>query len=205
MHGHRFKDLTGQKFGRLQVVSFHGRNKNNQSIWLCRCDCKTSLPVESKNLLSGTTKSCGCLMKELAGDRARTHGQTKTRAYKVWINIKDRCFNPRHKSWKDYGGRGITMHPAWRDSFEAFYRDVGEPPVGLSIDRKNNDGNYEPGNVRFTDMFTQHNNRRGNRLIAFNGKIRTIAQWARIVGVKKATLYKRFEEGWSIKRTLTTP
>jgi len=206
MRGHNGVLFTGKVFGRLTVIAepFIPPNKKF-SFAPCRCRCGKQKTIRVSDLLRGNTVSCGCRRSEMIGNRSRTHAKTGSRAFELWLRIKSRCFNPRFHQWKDYGGRGITMHPAWRDSFEAFYRDVGDPPRGQTLDRKNNDGHYEPGNVRFTDRITQANNMRTNRLLTFKGQTKTITQWARHVGVTAATLFKRIEHGWTIERVLTTP
>jgi hypothetical protein len=157
-------------------------------------------------LRSGAAKGCGCMM-----GLCRTgykHGQYKTLTFKSWSAAKSRCFNPRNPAWPDYGGRGITMCERWRNSFEAFLADVGpRPSRAHSIDRyPNNDGNYEPGNVRWTLSRGQNNNRRNTRYVESNGERRTIADLARQVGILTVTLHNRLvRDGWSVERALTTP
>ena len=142
------------------------------SRWECVCDCGKVTRVQTGSL--GThTHSCGCLQSELASARRTTHGKTKTSTFNIWAGMKDRCFNSRNKNWNRYGGRGITVCPQWKESFERFLLDMGESPKGLTIDRINNDGNYEPGNCRWTTYTVQANNRKQKR----NPKVTLSCRW----------------------------
>ena len=143
------KDLVGVRFGRLIVVSRAESVKRN-SRWLCRCDCGNEIVVYGCHLRSGATKSCGCLNNELVSDRFKTHGKTKTRLFRTWQNMRKRCENPKLKSYKNYGGKGVKVCEEWKD-FVSFcdwavangYRD------NLTIDRINPNGNYEPSNCQW--------------------------------------------------------
>ena len=156
-------DLTGKRFGRLVVISKADR-VNGMIRWLCKCDCGNETVVYGNNLRRGTTRSCGCFRHEflMATCKAHiTHGQEPMRLYRVWGDMRSRCRNPNHRAYKYYGGRGITICAEW-DDYTAFrdwafahgYRE------GLTIDRINNDGNYEPGNCRWITMAEQNKNKR---------------------------------------------
>jgi len=154
-------DLVGQVYGRLTVLSRAEKLPGSgRARWLCGCECGMEKIIGGDSLRNGHTKSCGCLQKERVREANTTHGRYQDTAYHAWENMKQRCLNPKHPNWKHYGGRGITIHQPWIDSFEVFYRDVGGPPAGLSIDRVWNDGPYHKFNVRWATQSQQLRNRR---------------------------------------------
>lgn len=156
------KNLTGQRFGRLVAIEpIAKRQQNGNVVWKCVCDCGNKLKVDGASLRSGSTKSCGCFQREKISNLFKTHGMEGTPIYRVWRNMIARCENQNKKEYKNYGGRGITVCQRWRNSFEAFYADVGDKPEGKSLDRwPDNDGNYEPANWRWADRHEQRVNSR---------------------------------------------
>lgn len=160
-------DITGKRFGRLTVLKIVGCNKWREAMWLCRCDCGNEISVASNNLRRSHTQSCGCLQREATTKSNTTHGKRKTKLYSVWNTMKARCFNCNSKSYKDYGGRGIKVCDEWKNNFQAFYNYVSKLPhfceEGYTLDRINNDGNYEPNNVRWATRKEQVHNRRKQR------------------------------------------
>lgn len=165
-------DLTGQQFERLKVIAkaedYISPKGRACDMWLCVCTCGNSKAVRGSSLLSGLTKSCGCLQKEITKKNRETHGMRNTKLYGEWHGIKTRCMNKNAERFKDYGGRGITVCDEWKNDFQAFYDYVSKLPhfgeAGYSLDRINNDGNYEPNNVRWATRIEQANNtRRTNR------------------------------------------
>jgi hypothetical protein len=156
------RSLEGQRFGRLVVLGKHTEGKTVK--WLCRCDCGEEKYIYRGSLLSGCSQSCGCLRREnsanlLKANRfAVTHGKSYTRTYHIWQGIKERCLNQHKKQYRRYGGRGIGVCDSWMD-FENFLADMGECPDGLSIDRIDNNGNYEPKNCRWITMHEQFKTR----------------------------------------------
>jgi hypothetical protein len=158
-------DRVGHRYGRLTVlqeVEPRVHPSGHISLhWLCRCDCGTVKKVSGKALGSGLTVSCGCYSSDNSRVLHTTHGGTRTPEYRSWRHLVERCTNPNNRAWKDYGGRGITVCDAWRYDFEAFFSHVGKKPTPEhSIDRKNNDRGYEPGNVRWATPTEQANNKR---------------------------------------------
>lgn len=157
-------DITGQPFGRLTVREFVGR-RSGSSVWRCECECGGIVDVRRSNLISGNTRSCGCMIVKRTVERSTVHGEAsrggKSPEYKTWVGIIKRCTDPKAKGWPNYGGRGIHICDEWRHSYAAFLADVGRKPSPRhSIDRIDNDGNYEPGNVRWATRSEQNSNQR---------------------------------------------
>jgi hypothetical protein len=151
-------------------------------------------------LRKGETLSCGCLARELTSKRATKHGKRNSVVYHAWAAMIARCENPNHYAWKDYGGRGIRVCGRWRNSFELFYADMGDPPPGLSIDRfPDKNGNYEPSNCRWATWIEQHNNRRNNKLIDYKGEQITAPALARRLGVSRDLIEYRIKVGKSLE------
>jgi len=201
-------DMTGQTYGRLTVVRYEGRSENGRRLWLCECECGNTKVIDGGELRRGNVRSCGCLSSEMARDRLLTHGMSRTKIYREWNKMKQRCNGKNLRDYRDYAERGIKVCDRWVNDFQSFYDDVSKLPnfkePGYSLDRIDNDGDYEPGNVRWADSITQANNRRNNVLITYNGETYTQAEWARKMGINYATLQTRLLSGWSIERALTT-
>ena len=198
-----FNDLTGQKFGKLMVIKRVENAKDKQAQWLCQCECGNTKIVKAISLRKGNTRSCGCL--------AKPHGLRYTRLYGTWKSIKQRCCNPNSKQYKGYGGRGIKLCQEWVN-FKSFYDwamdngyDENAPKGKCTLDRIDNNGNYEPSNCRFVTEKVQANNRRDNHFLTFNNETHTVKQWAEIMGITYETLFSRLNRNWSIERALTTP
>jgi hypothetical protein len=176
--GEKMKDLTGRRFGRLVVLKFLEARKRAY-YWQVICDCGNQKVVRGGNLIKGSTRSCGCLQKEILNKRCFKHGISKTKFYRIWVRIKDRCLGKKCKNFKHYGGRGIKICKEWLD-FENFKRDMYDSYLKhikefrreqTSIDRIDNDGNYEKKNCRWATRVEQSNNRRNNRILEFMGGI----------------------------------
>jgi hypothetical protein len=158
-----FTDHTGKRFGKLVVLGLHGkRDKQGRMRWNCLCDCGRSKLILASNLASGRSQSCGCTH----GGWNRSHEMTMTLEYKTWQNMKDRCYNDNNPDFHYYGGRGISVCQEWRMSFETFYRDMGpKPNENMSLDRIDNNGNYETSNCRWATQSQQVSNRRNLRAV----------------------------------------
>jgi hypothetical protein len=153
-------DMAGRRFGRLIVLTLCSeRSRWRKAIWACKCDCGAQCAVVGKELRSGRTRSCGCFRREVSRRRMTTHGRSGTRAYRCWRAMLQRCFYSNGQAYSRYGGRGITVCERWL-IFENFYRDMGDPLPGQSLDRIDNDGNYEPSNCRWATASQQVLNRR---------------------------------------------
>jgi len=184
-------DLTGLAFGRLVVLGYSKKDAYNSAVWKCRCECGVEKDINGASLRTGATTSCGCLQREVARSSKNnlSHGYHNTPTYFSWQNMLTRCTNPNYKQWNDYGGRGITVCERWR-TFENFLADMGEKPDDSSIDRKDNDGNYEPGNCQWVTRAEQSMNKRTT--ITWGGK--TVAQWAADLGVNYYTIQRRLKK-----------
>jgi hypothetical protein len=167
----RFIDLAGKRFGRWKVIATHSERRRYGNagkatfvLWHCRCDCGVEGIVFGTNLRRGLSKSCGCAAREALRRRNTKHGHAvrgqHTRVYDAWQHAKQRCLNPNNKDYPNYGGRGIGFHPDYCDDFLAFFADLLDPPPGLSIDRIDNNGNYEPGNCQWATASMQRANQR---------------------------------------------
>lgn len=192
-----FIDLTGKKFNRWLVLKRVSNDKHNLTQWLCRCDCGTERIVLGNSLRNGRSKSCGCYNREIHKEMKphKVHGLTHTRIYNIWVGMKQRCYNPKASRYYTHGARGIKVYGRWRKSVKAFYNYVSKLPhfgeKGYTLNRIDNDGNYEPGNVEWSDDVTQANNKRNNRLVSYNGETKTMAQWARELGINYKILNQR--------------
>lgn len=207
---HNFIDRTGHKYGRLTVIAMIPKPRGAKHLyWLCRCDCGSTVDVDSLHLGCGHTQSCGCLQKDRLALARTTHGATSAKGsipeYGVWLNMKARCTHKSVDSYKYYGARGIKVCERWM-KFENFIEDMGRRPSdGHSIDRIDSNGNYEPSNCKWSDSFEQNNNRSNTRHLTYNGKTMSMFQWSREVGINPVRLHGRLAAGWSVERALTEP
>lgn len=211
----KLKSLVGQTFGRLTVIERAENDKRGSARWICRCSCpdKTICVVDRGHLISGNTKSCGCLRKEKTSKTQKTHGMSRTRIYGIWCDIKDRCYNTNNPAYYRYGGKKCNprlMCEKWKDSFEAFYDDVSKLPhygeEGYSLERIDNTKGYSPENCKWATAKEQANNTMQNRLELYNGERYTIAELADITGINRGTLNTRINRlGWNISKAIETP
>jgi hypothetical protein len=204
----KIKFVPGKVFYRLTLLA--ERKIGRYYFYRCRCKCGTIKDINANNVRSGYVRSCGCLASELSSKRRTTHGYSRSKEHKAvydaWLNMIFRCTKPGHKHYKYYGGRGILVCQAWLESVDRFVKDVGKRPSAKhSLDRIDNNGNYEPGNVRWATKLQQASNTRKNRYLTFSGETRTVSQWSRLKGIHKNTLTKRLKSGWTTEDALTKP
>lgn len=194
--------IIGQKFGRLTVIKeCKERDKYKKRIYECQCDCGNITYVTGCNLRNGNTKSCGCLKHK---GYTIKHGQSHTRLYYTWRNMKSRCYNKNNKRYKDWGGRGIVVCDEWLDNFQAFYSwsMSNGYKLGLTIDRIDNNKGYSPENCRWVDIKTQCNNTNRNVYLTYNGKTQTMKQWSEELNISYNTIICRHRKGWKDKECL---
>ena len=158
------KNHAGKRFGRLVAIQPIGKHRSGKIMWACQCDCGKYANVPSDSLVTGNTRSCGCLKTESLVTTKLTHGQSYSYTYRKWLSMRGRCLNKQDAKYYLYGGRGITICQAWLDSFATFLTDMGECPKGLTLERIDSNGNYEPSNCRWATLVEQGRNRRCNKL-----------------------------------------
>lgn len=211
-HSYNFIDLTGKRFGRLEVISLSKKGK--QPLWLCQCDCGKQKIVNGNNLRTGKTTSCGCLVKEISkrrlqdnnfykdriNKRNKTHGMSYTRLYREWVSMKNRC-NPSYHERKNYYDKGIEVCSEWMD-FSVFKKWAVNNGYSenLTLDRIENSKGYSPENCRWVDMKAQENNRLNNIKITRNGKTQTLKQWCEELNLNYGMVKHRYQMGWSEER-----
>lgn len=189
----------GQRFGRLLVIRegpprFYKRIPHRRFWCLCECGTGTLIPLAA--LRSGNSSSCGCVRVAQFAARATTHGGHGSGTHTSWRGMKERCLNPRHPKYPQYGGRGIKVCARWF-SFENFRSDMGDRPAGLTLDRINNAGDYEPSNCRWATPREQQTNRRVNHTITIDGQTRCLTEWARLNGLSLSCVRGRLRRGWA--------
>lgn len=186
-------NLTGNKFGEWVVT-----DKKFGASYLCICSCGTEKIIQSQTIKRGSSKSCGCKGK----DWCRRHGMEGTLTYNTWSAVKQRCHNPESNLYKNYGGRGIKMFQEWYNDFSTFYKDMGEKPIGFSLDRIDPNGNYEPGNCRWASSKQQARNKRNTVYLSYKGERKPLAELAEIHGIKRKIVEWRLKNGWSVEDAL---
>lgn len=199
-------NLVGQRFGQLSVLEEAGRSLHFKTLWRCQCDCGNIIVAVGGSLKSGNTKSCGCLKRDVLRVLHRKHGMSQMAEYGIWAGMLKRCRNKNVPYFHRYGGRGISVCDRWL-FFETFLKDVGpRPSPRHMLDRISNDGDYEPGNVRWVTSKESNRNRCNNRLLTYGGDTKTLAEWAERTGLPYHTLKARLSRyGWSLERAMATP
>lgn len=198
-----FQSLIGQRFERLVVTGL--ARKYGTTVLACVCDCGTNVTATQQQLFNGRAKSCGCFKR----DRAKTinfrHGMSQTRTHRIWWGMIRRCTEPSFANWSDYGGRGIRVCERWL-TFENFLADMGECQPGMTIERKDTNAGYDPGNCVWATPIEQARNKRNSRRYEYRGKLRSMAEIAELSGVHYGTLRSRLRNyGWDLERAISQP
>lgn len=194
-------EMVGQKFNRLTVMLDVGYSHGQQS-YLCECECGNKLVTAGQRLRNGQTKSCGCLARETSKANNYKHGKAGTAIYRTWSNIKNRCRNKNHRNYKDYGGRGVDICDEWFNSFEQFYKDVGDIPEGMSLDRIDNNKGYSKSNCRWATKAEQSKNRRNTINLEYMDKKMCLKDWARELNKPYSSMKMYIKNGLSIEQII---
>ncbi len=199
--------MVGHTYNRLTVDRIVHAANPGRYFAECTCACGWHSRPLASHVLLGLSRSCGCLTREIARVSHTTHGATRVGAvspiFRIWAKMNARCYSEKATQYRYYGGRGITVCNRWRGSFQNFANDVGpRPSPQHTIDRIDNDGNYEPSNVRWATRSEQNSNTRRNRFLDHNGERMTLAAWSRRVGITAETISKRLKRGWSLEKAL---
>ena len=197
-----YGNLVGKVFSRLTVVSLE-KIPGARPKWICRCECGAEKKVNTSHLVKGTTRSCGCLM--LGTKNAEKHGRSRVPEYGPWYSMKRRCYDEKSINYEIYGGRGITVCDRWLNSIENFCEDMGpRPSLDHSIDRINNDGNYEPGNCHWATREDQGLNTRQTRKLVYRGVTYNTKEASETFGIPADRIRERLHRNWTVERTLET-
>jgi hypothetical protein len=198
--------MIGRRFGRLVVLSQNGKDKRNNTTWLCQCDCGNQKSINRTGLVKGTTRSCGCLQKEMVRDLKLSHNLSSHRLHRIWFAMVQRCANKDNKNFPNYGGRGITVCEEWLD-FLSFYKWANDNGYSdsLTIERTNNDGGYSPSNCVWATKKQQARNKRNVPTVEYRGELKTIVQLCEEHNIHRETFRSRIDSGWTLEDALTKP
>lgn len=202
-----FIDITGNKYGMLTVMHRTENAPRGVARWECKCDCGNIVIVRGGNLKNGAVKSCGCL-KSISNKSRSTHDMSGTRLYQSWINMKRRCYYKAHPAYKDYGARGIKVCDEWRNSFKNFaeWSLANGYTDNLTIERVDNDKDYEPYNCKWVNLGDQANNRRSNVKITYNNETHNLSEWCKRLNKDYALVYNRIHKNkWDFERAISEP
>lgn len=199
-------DLHGEVFGRLTVIR-RAPNVGRATMWRCKCSCGKRTTAATGHLRAGHTISCGCYRDEIRSENATRHGGYYAPEYKVWSSMKGRCYRKSTPSYAYYGARGVRVCKRWRESYEAFYEDMGPRPSPTHhIDRIDTNGHYAPGNCRWATPKENQRNRANVHLLTHNGKTQCISAWSEELGFERGVVLRRIcKLGWTVDEALSTP
>ena len=193
------QNIAGIKYGRLTAIKPVGKSKSGNALWECMCECGNVVTVNISNLKNGHTKSCGCLRDEIiTGNTYReTHNESRTRLYHIWQGMKQRCNDKNSPGYKWYGGRGISLHEPWANDYETFrkWAMANGYSEGVTIDRINPNGNYEPSNCRWATVKEQNRNKTTTSYITLNGETKSMGEWGELLGIPMSTMVNRKNKG----------
>lgn len=195
------EDISNKRFGRLVAVELVAQDDSWNDKYLCKCDCGNQTIVLKLSLKSGDTRSCGCLMREIF----TKHKACKDKTYIIWQGMKQRCFDKKSKNYSKYGGRGITMCKEWREDYLIFLKDMGEVPEGKSIERIDNNGNYEPSNCKWATIKEQARNKRNSLIINYKGQSKHLLDWCEELNLSYNLIRDRLRKGWETDKAFETP
>lgn len=200
-----FEKYIGKKSNMLTVIGISKKLPNDKRTYLnCKCDCGNTVRVLPYQFNKGKVKSCGCL-KHLSYNHI--DGRTINPLYELWFNMIDRCENPNHPKYYRYGKRGVKVCDEWHDfnNFVSWSDSIGGRPDGYSIERINNNGNYEPSNCKWASSKEQSENKSTTIYLEYNGETKSLPEWCRITGLSWDVIYNRLQKGWSVEKALSTP
>lgn len=192
---------VGDKYNNWTLVEFAHKDKYRNLYWFCRCDCGTAKISQVSKIVSGSTKSCGCLQKKAM----TTHGDTNTRTFESWNSMKQRCLNEKCKDYPSYGGRGVKVHKPWIHDYSQFKSDMGERPLKTSIDRIDVNGSYTPENCQWSTRSEQQRNKTNTKRFDWQGKNYTVSELGDMYSLTNKQIMHRLGAGWDLKKTLSTP
>ena len=200
-------NMIGKVYGNLTVLEYCGTDKYHNKLYKCKCVCGNETITQGYGLRTNHVKSCGCLKKSVAKQNFTTHGLRNHPLYITWVNMRKRCNDSNATGYENYGGRGIKICDEWNNDFEIFYNWAIKNGYkkGLTIDRINNNGNYEPNNCRFVDYYIQGSNKRNNHFITINGETKTLFQWSRLYNIDPSLILCRIKRGWTEQDAITKP
>lgn len=203
---------TGLKINFLTSIQKVHNPTGLATLWLWKCDCGKEKVIAASHVLSRSTKSCGCYLRSRLSEKNYIHGMSYTKEHMAWTAALTRCYNTKNKAYPNWGGRGITVCDRWRfgegglNGFQCFFQDMGPAPSkSHSLHRKDNDGNYEPGNCIWGTKKIQSQGRRNSVMIEFRGEVRCLTDWCERLGLKMHAIHKRIKAGWPTDLALTTP
>jgi len=202
----KIKDITGMKFNKLTALYIDGKFSDGSSLWKCKCECGGEVTTTGTRLKRNLKVDCGCGTFEKLSKRHKSHGMAKTRFYKAWVSMKERCYRPYHVSHKSYYDKGITVCDRWLESFENFYEDMKDGYLdNLTLDRINGNKNYCKENCKWSNVTEQNNNVRTNHIIEVDGIKDTVANTCRRYGVSYDRALYRLSKGWDADKAIKTP